>query len=88
MVLLALEIDTAFTILSGQGRVASAKCVGWGSTDEVTLLYLTHYPSALMYSMQIQGTESFLIMPLTRISIDVADSSLLPLLFLRSLSIL
>jgi len=41
--------------------IASASSVGWGSSEAVTLLYLVHYPSPHMYSMQTQGSETFLI---------------------------
>jgi len=44
-----------------QVMVASAKSVGWGSNEGVTLLYLVPCPSAHMYSMQTQGSETFLI---------------------------
>ena len=68
--------------------IASASGVGWGSNEAVTLLYLIPCPSAHMYSMQTQGSENFWSLPLTRISIDIADGSLLLLLFLKSLNIL
>jgi len=41
--------------------ITSASSVGWGSSEAVTLLYLVHYPSPHMYSMQTQGLETFLI---------------------------
>jgi len=41
--------------------IASASGVGWGSNEAVTLLYLIPYPSPHMYSMQTQGSETFLI---------------------------
>jgi len=41
--------------------IASASGVGWGSSEAVTLLYLIPYPSPHMYSMQTQGSQTFLI---------------------------
>jgi hypothetical protein len=40
---------------------ASTTRVGWGRNETVTLLYLVPYPSAHMYSVQTQGSETFLI---------------------------
>ena len=71
-----------------QVMVASARSVGWGSNEAVTLLYTVPYPSAHMYSMQTQVSETFLISTTDQISIDAADSCVLPLLFLTSLTIL
>jgi len=44
-----------------QVMFASARSLGWASNEAVTLLYLITYPSALIYSMQIQVSETFLI---------------------------
>jgi hypothetical protein len=41
-------------------RVGCARKVGWGRNESVTLLCLVPYTSALMYSMQTQGSETFL----------------------------
>jgi hypothetical protein len=41
--------------------VASARSVGMGSNEELTLLYLVSWPSALMCSMETEGSETFLI---------------------------
>jgi len=38
--------------------VVSARSVGWGKNEAVTFLYLVPYPSALMCSMQTQGSET------------------------------
>jgi hypothetical protein len=65
--------------------VASARIVGSGSNEALTLLYLVPWPSALMCSIQTQVSETFLINATDQISIDVADSSVLHLL--KSLSI-
>ena len=50
------------------------------------ILYLIQVPIPTVYKHKVQ--KYFWSTPLTRISIDVADSSLLPLLFVSSLSIL
>ena len=41
--------------------VTSARSVGWGRNEELTLLYLVPWPSALMCSMETRGSETFLI---------------------------
>jgi hypothetical protein len=41
--------------------VASARSVGSGSNEALTLLYLVPWPSALVYSTETQGSETFLI---------------------------
>jgi hypothetical protein len=57
--------------------VASAISVNWRKNEALTLLYMVPWPSVLICSMETQGSETFLINTLTRISIDVADSSVL-----------
>jgi len=44
-----------------QLMVGSARSVGWGSNEAVTLLYLIPYPGTHMYSMQTQGSETLVI---------------------------
>jgi hypothetical protein len=44
-----------------QLMVASVRSVACGKSEAVTFLYLIPYPSALMYSMQTEGSETFLI---------------------------
>jgi hypothetical protein len=51
-------------------------------------MYLVTYASALMHSMETQGSATFLTNTTDRNSIDVTDSSMLPFLFLGSLRIL
>jgi hypothetical protein len=48
-------------VTSLQVMVASARSLGWGSNEKLTLLYLEPYPSALMYSMQTHVSLTFLI---------------------------
>jgi hypothetical protein len=52
------ELSSGMTTLCVM--VACARSVGWGRYEELTLLYLVSCPSALMYSMQSQGSETFL----------------------------
>ena len=68
--------------------VASARSVSRGSNEAMTLLY--HVPCLKHSDIQSENTRFIMLWlsPLTRINIDIADSSLLPLLFLKSLSIL
>ena len=68
-----------------QFTVASAKSVSGGSNEAVTLLNLVTWASTLTYRMKTQNSR---LTPLTRIFNYIVDSSLLPLLFLRCLSIL
>jgi len=65
--------------------VVLARSVSCGSNEAVTLLYLVSSPSSTTYSQNTRF-ETFCFTALTGISSDTADSSLLPLLFLRSLS--
>jgi len=44
-----------------RGDGSSARSVGWERNEEVTLLYLVTYPSAPMYSIQTQGSDTLLI---------------------------
>ena len=66
--------------------VASARSVGWGSNEALTLLYLIPWPSALICSntsfRYILDSHHWLDCPFT------ADNCVLPLLFLRSVSIM
>jgi len=68
--------------------VASTRSVGWGSNETVTscISYLIQVCWCAVWKHMVQ--KHFWSMPLTRIYIGVADSSVLPLLLLRSLSIL
>jgi hypothetical protein len=68
--------------------VDSARSVGWGRNEAVTLLYFVPWQSALMCSMETHSLETFLSLPLTRIYIGVAVYCVFPLLFLKSVSIL
>ena len=79
-------VNVAFSscMTSLQGMVPSARSVGYGSNAAVTLLYLVPWPSSPTYSENTR-LETLLFTPLNWISIDVADSYLHPLLFLRSL---
>jgi len=72
-------------VTSLQFTVASAKSVSGGSNEAVTLLNLVPWAGTVTCRMNAQNSR---LTPLTRIFIDTVDSSLLPLLFLRSLSIL
>jgi hypothetical protein len=69
-------------------RVASARIVAWGRKEELAFLYLMTYVSALMNSMQAQGSQTFLINTTNHILHSHSRYSLLPLLLLRSVSIL
>jgi len=51
-------------------------------------MYLVTYASALMHSMETQGSATFLTNATDMNSIDVTDSCMLPLLFLGCLRIL
>jgi hypothetical protein len=69
--------------------IASARNFGWGSNEAVTWLYLSR--NLVKHSDIWSENTSFktlLFSPLTRISINVADSCLLFLLFLTSLNFL
>jgi len=44
-----------------QVMVASARSVGWGINEAVTMLYIIPYPGPLFCSMQTQISETFLI---------------------------
>ena len=67
--------------------VAPARSVSRGSNEAMTLLYLVPCPSTLTYS-ENTSFEVLWLSPLTRIHVTIADSYVLPLLFLKSLSIL
>jgi hypothetical protein len=69
-----------------QVMVASATSWSSGYIEAVSLLYLVPWPSTITYRVDTQDSKYNLI-PLNTVSIDVADSSLLRLLFFRSLSI-
>jgi hypothetical protein len=67
---------------------SSARSVSWGSNEAVSLLYLVPWPSTLTYRVKTQDSKHSWFTPLMRFSIHTADNSLLPLLFLRTASIL
>jgi hypothetical protein len=67
--------------------VASARSVGWGSNEVLTLLYLIG--QVLWCAVGKQNFQKHsCFMPLIGLSIHKADNSVLPVLFVRSLSIL
>jgi len=69
-------------------KVATARSVSWGSNEAVTLLYLTTYPSALSAICKHKFQKRVWLTPLTKFSVDLADSCLLlPLISLRCLSV-
>ena len=74
-------------VTSLQVMVVSARSVSSGSNEAVTLLYLVSSPSTRVYREKT-GFKTYWLSRLTRIHIDVADSSVLPFLFLYSLCIL
>jgi len=65
----------------------SKKCEQ-GEHEAVTLLYLVSSQGTQTYMVRKQDSRTYWLSRLTRIHIDVADSSVLPLLFLKSLCIL
>jgi hypothetical protein len=68
--------------------VAYARRVGWGRSEEVTSLYLVLWRSTPTYRVKTHDSMYSCFTPLMKFSIHTADNSLLPLLFLRSMSIL
>jgi hypothetical protein len=69
-------------------RVGSARVVGWGRNEKLAFLYLMPYISGLMYNMQAQCSQTFLINTTDHILHSHSRYCLLPLLLLRSVSIL
>jgi len=75
-------------VTSLEGIVAPARIVDWRSNEKVSLLYVLPLPSTTTCVVKTQGSKHSWFTPLIRFSIQAADNSLLPLLFLRSVSIL
>ena len=75
-------------VTSLAGIVAPARVVDWRSNDTMSLLYVLPLPSTRTWAVKTQGSKHSLFTPLLRFSIHTADNWLLPLLFLRSVSIL
>jgi hypothetical protein len=66
--------------------IASARSVGWGSNETVTLLCLVPWPISPTYRVKT-GDSKQLYTPLAGHTIHTAANFMLPLLYLRSLSI-
>jgi hypothetical protein len=56
-----LKATLSSGVTSLQVIIASARSVGWGSNEAVTLLFIVPWPSALMCSMETQVLEKLLI---------------------------
>jgi hypothetical protein len=74
-------------VISLQGVVAPARSVGWTSNEALSLLYLVPWPSTPTYTVKTQDSKHPWFTPLMIFSIHIVYISLLPLLFLRSVSI-
>jgi len=68
--------------------VVPARIVGWRSNDNVSQLYVLPLPSTRTCAVKTQISKHSWFTPLMRVSIHAADNCLLPLLFLKSVSIL
>jgi len=75
-------------VTSLKGIAAPTIIVGRRSKDAVSLLYVLPLPSTRTCVVKTQVSKHSWFSPLIRFSIHAADNSLLPLLFLRSVSIL
>jgi len=75
-------------VTSLEGIVAPARVVDWRSNDKMSLLYVLPLPSTRACVAKTQGSKHSWFTPLMSFSIHTADNCLLPLLFLRSVSIL
>jgi len=75
-------------VKSLEGIVAPASVVDWRSNDKLSLLYVLPLPSTTTCVAKTQCSKHSWFTPLMSFSIHTADNCLLPLLFLRSLSIL
>jgi len=75
-------------VTSLEGIVAPARIVGWRSNDKASLLYVLPLPSTRTCAVKTQHSKHSWFTVLMRFSIHTSDNCLLPLLFLRSVSIL
>ena len=75
-------------VTSLEGIVVPERIVDWRSNDKVSLLYVLPLPSTRTCVVKTQDSKHSWFTPLIRFSIHAADKSLLPFLFLRSVSIL
>ena len=83
-----LKAASSSGVTSLEGIVPPARIVDWRSNDKVSLLYVLPLPNTRTCVVKTQDSKHSWFTPLIRFSIHAADKSLLPLLFLRSVSIL
>jgi len=83
-----LKATWSSDVTSLEGIVAPARIVGWRSNDAVSLLYVLPLPSTRTCAVKTQCSKHSWFTVLMSFSIHIADNCLLPLLFLRCVSIL